>query len=53
MKIGIIGFGAIGFDVAKKLDKELDLLNSDILKFVRVLDSISDPRGRILVLGVE
>ena len=22
MKIGIIGFGAIGFDVAKKLDKE-------------------------------
>ena len=24
MKIGIIGFGAIGFDVAKKLDKEKD-----------------------------
>ena len=24
MKIGIIGFGAIGFDVAKKLDKETD-----------------------------
>ena len=24
MKIGIIGFGAIGFDVAKKLDQEKD-----------------------------
>ena len=27
MKIGIIGFGAIGFDVAKKLDKERDQFN--------------------------
>ena len=27
MKIGIIGFGAIGFDVAKKLDKETDKFN--------------------------
>ena len=27
MKIGIIGFGAIGFDVAKKLDKEKDQFN--------------------------
>ena len=27
MKIGIIGFGAIGFDVAKKLDKEIDQFN--------------------------
>ena len=27
MKIGIIGFGAIGFDVAKKLDKETDQFN--------------------------
>ena len=27
MKIGIIGFGAIGFDVAKKLDQEKDQFN--------------------------
>ena len=27
MKIGIIGFGAIGFDVAKKLDKETNKFN--------------------------
>ena len=27
MKIGIIGFGAIGFDVAKKLDRETDQFN--------------------------
>ena len=27
MKIGIIGFGAIGFDVAKKLDNETDQFN--------------------------
>ena len=27
MKIGIIGFGAIGFDVAKKLDKETNQFN--------------------------
>ena len=27
MKIGIIGFGAIGFDVAKKLDHEKDQFN--------------------------
>ena len=27
MKIGIIGFGAIGFDVAKKLDNEVDQFN--------------------------
>ena len=41
------------FHKTEGIDKELDMLNSDILKFVRVLDSISDPRGRILVLGVE
>ena len=27
MKIGIIGFGAIGFGVAKMLDKEIDKFN--------------------------
>ena len=27
MKIGIIGFGAIGFDVAKKIDQEKDQFN--------------------------
>ena len=27
MKIGIIGFGAIGFDVAKKLDNNSDIFN--------------------------
>ena len=27
MIIGIIGFGAIGFDVAKKLDNEIDQFN--------------------------
>lgn len=41
------------FHKTEGIDKELDLSNSDILKFARVLDSISDPRGRILVLGVE
>ena len=41
------------FHKTEGIDKELDLLNSDIVKCVRVLDSISDPRGRILVLGVE
>ena len=30
MKIGIIGFGAIGFDVAKKLDTETDKFNMSI-----------------------
>ena len=27
MKIGIIGFGAIGFDVAKKLDSQSNIFN--------------------------
>ena len=31
MKIGIIGFGAIGFDVAKKLDQEKDQFNVCLL----------------------
>ncbi len=41
------------FHKTKGIDKELDRLNSEILKSALVLDSISDPRGKILVLEVE
>ena len=41
------------FHKTEGINKELDRLNSEMFKSVRVLDSVSDPRGKILVLEVE
>ncbi len=40
------------FHKTEGINKEIDGLDPAILKTVRVLDSISDPRGKILVLEV-
>ena len=40
------------FHKTEGINKEIDGLDQDIVKTVRVLDSISDPRGKILVLEV-